>query len=107
MGIDRYSYLSNARLHHYSLISSISFALDVKRYESKSWGGLLIFGILGAIFSFILLWNPAFAGLSVVWLIGLSFLFGGLFSIFFALQLRKLHKYSKKLVPNYESAISN
>ncbi|MDT0294915.1 DUF308 domain-containing protein [Mesonia ostreae] len=54
-----------------------------------------------------LLWNPAFAGLSVVWLIGLSFLFGGLFSIFFALQLRKLHKYSKKLVPNYESAISN
>lgn len=80
-------------------ISSISFALDIKRYGSKSWGGLLIFGILGAIFSFILLWNPAFAGLSVVWLVALSFLFGGLFSIFFALQLRKLHKRGKKLSP--------
>ncbi|MDQ7917974.1 HdeD family acid-resistance protein [Mesonia sp. MT50] len=80
-------------------ISSISFALDVKRYGSKSWGGLLIFGILGAIFSFILLWNPAFAGLSVVWLVALSFLFGGLFSIFFALQLRKLHKRGKKISP--------
>lgn len=80
-------------------ISSISFALDVKRYGSKSWGGLLIFGILGAIFSFILLWNPAFAGLSVVWLIALSFLFGGLFSIYFALQLRKLHQHSKKISP--------
>lgn len=80
-------------------ISSISFALDLKRYGSKNWTGLLIFGILGAIFSFILLWNPAFAGLSIVWLVALSFLFGGLFSIFFGLQLRKLHKHSKKISP--------
>lgn len=80
-------------------ISSISFALDLKRYGSKNWTGLLIFGILGAIFSFILLWNPAFAGLSIVWLVALSFLFGGLFSIFFGLQLRKLHKHVKKISP--------
>jgi len=80
-------------------ISSISFALDIKRYGSKNWVSLLIFGILGAIFSFILIWNPAFAGLSIVWLVALSFLFGGLFSIFFAMQLRKLHKHSKELSP--------
>ena len=59
----------------------------------------MIFGILGAIFSFILIWNPAFAGLSVVWLVALSFLFAGLFSIFLGLQLRKLHKHSKKISP--------
>jgi len=76
-------------------ISSISFALDIKRYGSKNWVSLLIFGI----FSFILIWNPAFAGLSIVWLVALSFLFGGLFSIFFAMQLRKLHKHSKELSP--------
>ncbi|MEO9022563.1 MAG: DUF308 domain-containing protein [Ginsengibacter sp.] len=80
-------------------IAAISLALDIKKYGSKSWGGLLALGILGAIFSFILIWNPVFAGLNVVILIALSFLFTGLFSIYFAFQLRKLHKYTKELSP--------
>ncbi len=78
-------------------ISSISFAIDVKKYGSKSWIGLLIFGILGAIVSFILIWNPVFAGMSVVILVALSFLFAGIFSILLAFQLRKLHKSSKQI----------
>lgn len=78
-------------------ISSISFALDIKKYGSKNWGGLLIFGILGAIVSFILIWNPVFAGMSIVVLVSLSFLFAGLFSIFLSFQLRKLHKHSKTI----------
>ena len=78
-------------------VASISFALDIKKYGSKNWGGLLAFGILGAIFSFILIWNPVFAGMSVVILIALSFLSAGLFSIYLSLQLRKLHKSGKKL----------
>ena len=78
-------------------IAAISFAIDVKRYGSPNWGWLLVFGILGTIFSFILLWNPVFAGMSIVILIGLSFLFSGLFSIFFSMQLRKLYKLSKEL----------
>ncbi|MGO3183192.1 MAG: HdeD family acid-resistance protein [Aequorivita sp.] len=81
-------------------ISSISFAIDVKKYGSKSWIGLLIFGILGAIVSFILIWNPVFAGMSVVILVALSFLFAGLFSIFLSFQLRKLHKSSKEISAN-------
>lgn len=78
-------------------IAAISFALDMKRYGTKSWGGLLALGILGAISSFILIWNPVFAGLSIVILIAFSFLFAGLFSIYFSLQLRKLHKSSKTI----------
>lgn len=78
-------------------VSAISFAMDVKRYGSKNWGVLLILGILGIIFSFILIWNPLFAGMSVVVLIALSFLFAGLFSIFLSFQLRKLHKSSKAI----------
>lgn len=78
-------------------ISSISFAMDLKKYGSKNWGGLLIFGILGAIVSFILIWNPVFAGMSIIVLVALSFLFAGLFSIFLSFQLRKLHKSSKKV----------
>lgn len=86
-------------------ISSIGFALDVKKYGSKNWIGLLIFGILGAIVSFILIWNPVFAGMSVVVLVALSFLFAGLFSIFLAFQLRKLHKLSKEVSPKIQERI--
>ncbi|MCM4167417.1 hypothetical protein KCTC52924_01088 [Arenibacter antarcticus] len=78
-------------------IAAISMAIDIKKYGSKNWGSLMALGILGALFSFILLWNPLFAGMSVVVLISLSFLFAGLFSIYFSLQLRRLHKYSKTL----------
>ena len=76
-------------------VSAISFALDIKSYGSKNWAVLLIFGVLGIIFSFILIWNPLFAGMSVVILIALSFLFAGLFSIFLSFQLRRIHKSSK------------
>ncbi|HNP17153.1 MAG TPA: DUF308 domain-containing protein [Fulvivirga sp.] len=77
--------------------AAISFALDIKKYGSKNWGVLLILGILGILFSFILIWNPVFAGLSLVMLIVLNFLFAGLFSIYFSIQLRKLHRSSKPL----------
>lgn len=78
-------------------ISSISYALDIKKYGSKNWGSLLVFGILGAIASFFLIWNPLFAGLSIVVLVALSLLFAGIFNILLSFQLRKLHKASKKI----------
>lgn len=87
-------------------ISSISFALDIKKHGSKNWGSLLIFGILGAIVSFILIWNPLFAGMSVVILVALSFLFTGLVSIFLAFQLRKLHKLTKEVSPEIKERIA-
>jgi|SRR5690554_783368 len=84
-------------------ISSISFALDIKKYGGKNWGVLLIFGILGAIASFFLIWNPAFAGLSIVVFVALSFLFTGIFSILLSFQLRKLHKSSKAISAKLKS----
>ncbi|GAB1445993.1 MAG: DUF308 domain-containing protein [Cyclobacteriaceae bacterium] len=78
-------------------ISTFSFALDVKRYGSANWGWLLVLGILGAIFAIILIWNPVFAGMTIVFWTGLAFLLSGVFSIFFSMQLRKLHKHSEKI----------
>lgn len=90
-------------------VAAISYAIDMKGYGSRAWGGLLGLGILGAIFSFILIWNPVFAGMSIVVLVALSFLFAGLFSIYFSLQLRKLNKASKtisaKLRARYDDII--
>lgn len=78
-------------------VSAISFAIDLKRYGSKNWAMLLVLGVLEIIFSFILILNPVFTGMSIVVLVALSFLFTGLFSIFLSLQLRKLHKSSKQM----------
>src|SRR5690606_3996082 len=78
-------------------VAAIGFALDVKRYGDKNWSVLLILGILGIRFSFILIWNPLLAGMSIVVLIALSFMFAGLFSIALAFQLKRLHKSTKKI----------
>jgi|SRR5690554_944985 len=83
-------------------LAAISFAFDLKRYGVKDWGFSMAFGIIGAIFSFILLWNPLLAGIGAVVLIGFSLFFGGLFSIFFSFQLRKIHKRLKKMPAELE-----
>lgn len=88
-------------------IAAVSFALDIKKLGSKNWGALLALGILGAIFSFILIWNPVFAGLSIVMLIAISFLFAGLFSITLAFQLRKLHKSFKPISDDFKERYEN
>ena len=80
-------------------IAAISFAIDVKKYGSRNWGWLLLFGILGSVFAFILIWNPFFAGLSAVIFIALNFVFAGLFSIGLSFQLRKIHESHKELSP--------
>lgn len=76
-------------------IASISFALDVKKY-----GSLLAFGILGALASLFLIWNPLFTGIGLTILMAVSILFAGLFSIFLALQLRKIHIHGRKISSN-------
>lgn len=86
-------------------IGSISFAIDIKRYGVGSWKGLLVFGILGVIASIILLLKPIYAGISAVYLIGFSFLFGGIFSVFFSLQLRRIYKRAKEVGPEIEERI--
>lgn len=78
-------------------VASISFALDVKKYGSKNWGSLLIFGILGALASLFLIWNPLFTGIGLTFLMAVSILFAGLFSIFLAFQLRKIHVSTKEI----------
>src|SRR5690554_2749322 len=77
-------------------IASISFAIDIKRYANSHWKGLLALGIVGVILSIILLLRPIYAGLSAVYLMGFGFLFSGIFSVYWAFQLRKIYRMSKK-----------
>ena len=84
----------------YALFKSfqlLSFSFDLKNYGSKSWGWYLLFAILGIIFSFILLWNPLFAGFSLVIWTGMAISTVGFAACVFAFQLKSLKDIPKKL----------
>jgi uncharacterized membrane protein HdeD (DUF308 family) len=73
---------------------AISFSIELSSYGVKQWGWLLLMGIIGLIFSYILIWNPVFAGLTLVYWTGLALITLGIFSIYFSIQLNKLRKIS-------------
>ena len=71
-------------------IMAIIWSLEFKRLQASGWGGLLVLGILGALFAFILLWNPILAGLTIVAYTALAFIMIGGFQVYFGLKLKKL-----------------
>ncbi|MEX0274177.1 MAG: HdeD family acid-resistance protein [Flavobacteriaceae bacterium] len=74
---------------------ALGFAYDLKNYGVLGWGNMAIWAVLGILFSFILIFNPELAGLTVVICTGLSILFAGVASIFLSLKLKKI-----KDIPN-------
>ncbi|MBP8994521.1 MAG: DUF308 domain-containing protein [Bacteroidales bacterium] len=56
----------------------------------------MVTAILGLIFSFILLWNPVFAGVSVVVWTAVAFVIIGAYTVYFSFKLRKLNKMMKE-----------
>jgi len=76
---------------------AIGFAFDLKDFANSGWGWLLALSILGLLFSFVLLWNPAFAGLTLVICTGCAFVTLGVYRIILSFKLKHLHNLSKKI----------
>ena len=81
-------YVGFALLFRSSLAIGMSFELG--RLKFPDWGWMLFFGILGLIFAFILLLEPAIAGLTVVAYTALAFVSIGIIQIFLSIRLKKL-----------------
>jgi uncharacterized membrane protein HdeD (DUF308 family) len=77
-------------------VSALAWAFDLKHMGVRRWGNIAIVAVLGIIFSFILLWNPVFAGASLVIWTGLAFMFAGFASILLSIQLKKTTKALRK-----------
>ena len=82
-------YIGFALLFRSSLAIGMSFELG--RLKIPDWGLLLFFGILGLVFAFIMLWNPLFAGLTIVAYTAMAFLSIGIFQIFLSFRLKKIN----------------
>ncbi len=75
----------------------LGFSFELKNYGVIKWGNLAILSILGIVFSFLLIANPIFTGISLVVMTALSFIFVGISAIVLAFQLKKLKTLPGKL----------
>ena len=76
-------------------MKAIGFAFDMKAFAVKDWGWLLVLGIFGVLFSFVLFWNPLFAGLTIVFYTGCAFITIGIFRIILSFKLKQLGQTAK------------
>lgn len=85
----------------------LGFALELKTLGKIKWGNLAIASVLGIIFSFMLIANPLFSGISLVVLTGLAFVFVGIASIVLSFDLKKIknipNKLGKELISKIEA----
>lgn len=72
-------------------LSAISTAIDLKRYGVPDWKNILLIGAIGAIISTILIWNPSFAGLTIVYWVGLALMVLGVINVLVAIKLKRVH----------------
>lgn len=78
-------------------VFGIGLSFQLKSFGTPNWGWLLALGILTVLFSFLLLLNPVLAGLSIVFMTAFSFVALGVFRIFLAFDLKKIHNRVKKI----------
>ncbi|WP_075602485.1 HdeD family acid-resistance protein [Saccharicrinis aurantiacus] len=79
----------------YRSIYAISMSIDLRNYGIMEWGNLLALGIIGLLFSFILIANPLFSGLSLVVITGSAFVIVGIYTIYYSIKLKQLNKLAK------------
>jgi len=88
-------------------IAAISYSIDLKNFGIKHWGSLLFTGILGVLFSFVVIWNPLLGGLTIVVWTGMALITAGIYSVLLSFRLKKLKNISKniskELKEKYES----
>lgn len=72
-------------------ILAIIWSFELKNLQVQNWGSLLILGILGLVLAFIMLWNPLFAGLTIVIYTALAFIVIGGFQMYLSYKMKKLN----------------
>jgi uncharacterized membrane protein HdeD (DUF308 family) len=73
-------------------IRAITLSLDLRKYQRKNWGLLLVLGIILLVLTFIIIGNPFFGGISIVVLTSIALLTAGIGNIRLALELREEHQ---------------
>lgn len=77
-----------------SFQSIMTITASILMYKNgwKGWGWLLVLGIVGVVFSYFLILNPAFASGFILTLFAFSLILYGVTRIFYSFKLRNLNK---------------
>lgn len=78
-------------------IMSIATSIELKDEGEKNWGWILALGILGVIFSFILLLNPIITGITVAFWIGFGLVTSGFLYIMLSFSFKRVKNYLKDI----------
>ncbi|WP_044212541.1 HdeD family acid-resistance protein [Flammeovirga sp. OC4] len=70
-------------------IGTISFSQDLRRFGVISNDPLLFMGVVGLILSLILIWNPVFAGFTIITLTGITCILLGVYHVSLSIKLKK------------------
>lgn len=73
-------------------IMGIGSSLLYKSLGGPSWGWFLGLGILTVLYSILLIANPIFAGISIVFMTSFSLITLGIYKMVFAFKVRMVHK---------------
>ncbi|WP_400262074.1 HdeD family acid-resistance protein [Sphingobacterium sp. SG20118] len=73
-------------------IKGIGKALELKKHGFKGWIYTMIIGVAGLILSFIMIWNPVFGGMTIVFYTSFSFIILGVLNIFLSIKMKGLNK---------------
>lgn len=84
-------------------IIGIGESCELQQYDIEGWGWLLACNILSLIFSFVYLMSPVFGGLFVVFYLGFSFVFYGVFRFVLAFKLRRFNQEVRKMMEEEKS----
>ncbi len=87
-------------------IMGISTAIDLRQNGILDWGTVMLVSVLAMILSFIMLFNPRLAAVSIVFWTGAIFLLLGIVSIIFGFRLRKIKRTPQRLERQAKNAIN-
>ncbi len=82
-------------------------SFQLKDQGVSDWWLVMILGVLGMIFAFILLFNPQFAGLTAVVWTAMSFMIIGFVEIYVSFKLKKVKKTVKDATKPFTDAAKN
>ncbi|MBB6461476.1 HdeD family acid-resistance protein [Flammeovirga kamogawensis] len=77
-------------------VGTISFSQDLKRFGLLVHDPLMFIGITGVVLSLILIWNPIFAGFTIVGLTGFTCILIGVYHVSLAIKLKKVKRFIKE-----------
>tara|TARA_R110000744_G_scaffold325657_2_gene431495 strand:- start:11113 stop:11748 length:636 start_codon:yes stop_codon:yes gene_type:complete len=85
----------------------LGFAFDLKDYGILKWGNFALLSVLGILFSFGLIMNPIFTGLTLVSLTATVFILLGILGITFSIKLKKVSELPSKIDRELKQKIEN